>query len=506
MGPVADMIRGIVTAFVVASLGMTALFGANFALTEISPEHYRRAIAEAIESGILATATHLPFAPGKDVYRYGGNDCLIFGTLVMPRDARIKASISPRMPVQDSGADVRGATGYPPAGHCLALAATMSIIARDPSSAQFSEPQYYHRYILGDWTVAALLLAVMSLATTSTVLVVACYAVLAAVALLAFQRLHFASSAERRRPAAFLIIAVTLACFYGLPVFDRSFSFAPTDLVIFAFILFGMVQPFGRISRQGFILTAAAFGTLIAMLEFLTGGVPMALATLIALVALGEAPDWRTLRDRLIVGTTAFTAAIIACFGYKLLAVGVVFGTNESSLFFQTLGYRMGGSVESALSESARTSLSAYHIDPQWLDANLLTRLLFAAAMLIYSSFLLGWGSHFLGAALVVLPTPILLIFGYLSFRDRNVSSQARERLGLAAAGIIPVLWYLVFANHTIIHSSYMVRPLALNIALCIVAALSGCKENRPIDGAHSEYLHQPSTAGANKRQSSGSA
>jgi hypothetical protein len=29
-----------------------------------------------------------------------------------------------------------------------------------------------------------------------------------------------------------------------------------------------------------------------------------------------------------------------------------------------------------------------------------------------------------------------------------------------------------VFANHTILHSSYMVRPLALNVALCVVAAL----------------------------------
>jgi hypothetical protein len=93
--------------------------------------------------------------------------------------------------------------------------------------------------------------------------------------------------------------------------------------------------------------------------------------------------------------------------------------------------------------------------------------------MLTYSSFYLAWGSHLLGAAIVLLPTPLLVAIGLSSFRERNISEAARERVGLAAAGMVPVLWYIVFANHTITHSSYMVRPLALNVALCIVCIVS---------------------------------
>jgi hypothetical protein len=456
----------------VAILSMTALFGINFGLTQISPEHYRRVVLQALESGTLATVTHLPFAPSKDIYPYGGNDCLILGALVMPRDARLKASVSPRMPLSGDSADIKNAPGYPAAGLCLTLAATMRAIAHNLPPDQFPQPTYYHRYIHGDMTVAALLLAVMSFATATTALLFACYAMLAAISLLAFLCRPAGVPSEPRRAGAFLIIASALVCFYGLPIFDRSFSFAPTDLVIFAFILYGLLQPLGAIPLHRLVLAAAIFGSSIAILEFLTGGVPLGLATLIALIGLGRPPDWGTLRNRVAVGTAAFAAAVIACFGYKLLAVAAVFGTNELSVFFGTLGQRMGGSVEANLSESAKATLAAYHINPQWLDANILTRVAFAGLMLIYSSFFLGWGSHLLGAAIVLLPTPLLIALACFSYRDRCASPLARERLAFAAAGAVPVVWYVVFANHTILHSSYMVRPLALNVALCVVAAL----------------------------------
>jgi len=454
----------------VAVLSMSALFGVNFAVTQISPEHYRRIVVQALDSGTLATVTHLIFAPGKDIYPFGGNDCLILGALVMPRDARMKASVSPRLPLAADESD--DALGYPPAGLCRWLAATMKMIARNQADDQFPPPSYYHRYIQGDTTVAAVLLAIMSFSAATTTLLAGCYAMLATIALMAIFRLKTGVPAERRRARAFLILAATLACVYGAPVFDRSFSFAPTDFVIFGFILHGLLQPLGTIPRQRFVLAAALFGSLIAILEFLTGGVPLGLATLIALIALGDTPDWTTLRNRVAVGTAAFAAAIIACFGYKLLAVAAVFGTNELSIFFETLGQRMGGSVEANLSDSVKSALGAYHINPEWLDANILTRAAFAGLMLTYSSFFLGWGSHLLGASIVLLPTPLLIVLGCFSYPDRCISERARERLGLALAGAIPVAWYVLFANHTILHSSYMVRPLALNVALCVVAAL----------------------------------
>jgi hypothetical protein len=474
MASVADMGRGIIAgaaiavliAFAIAFLGMIALFGINFAVMKISPDHYRRVVAEAASSGTLATVMHLPFAPRKDIYPYGGNDCVILGALVIPRGTPLEASVSPRMPTGADIKDFADPPGYPPVPFCLQLA----VVVKTPGEP--SRPTYLHRYVHGDITVAALLLAFMSFGTATTVLLSACYAMLAAVALIALARLRAGPQAERGRALAFLIIAATLAICYALPLFGRSFSFAPTDFVVFAFILYGMLRPLCRIPRHHFIVAAAAFGTLIAILEILTGGVPMGLATLIALVALGEAPDAPTLVDRVVVGTAAFTAAVVACFGYKMLAVGAAFGTNELSEFARTLGNRVDGSVEPFLSDNVRDGLRALHIDTLWIDGNALARILFAGVMLTYSAFFLGWGSHLVGAAVVLLPTPLLLAFGFASLRDRGRTIESRERLALAAAGMVPVLWYLVFANHTILHSSYMVRPLALNVALCIVSAL----------------------------------
>src|SRR6266853_1260277 len=126
MQSVIGMIRGMIAGVAVAVLSMTALFGINFAVTQISPERYRRIVVQALESGTLATVTHLTFAPGKDVYPFGGNDCLILGALIMPRDTRMKASVSPRLPLGDDDSD--GAPGYSPAVLCGWLAATMRMV------------------------------------------------------------------------------------------------------------------------------------------------------------------------------------------------------------------------------------------------------------------------------------------------------------------------------------------------------------------------------------------
>jgi hypothetical protein len=192
---VADMARGIIAgvaiallvAFAIAFLGMLALFGINFAVMKISPEHYRRAVAEAVASGTLATVMHLPFAPRKDLHVHGGNDCVILGALVIPRGTPMEASVSPRMPTEVDFTGITDPPGYPPAAFCLQLAAAMK------TPGEPSQPTYIHRYIHGDITVAALLLAVMSVGTASTVLLSVCYALLGAVVLLALARLQLFS-------------------------------------------------------------------------------------------------------------------------------------------------------------------------------------------------------------------------------------------------------------------------------------------------------------------------
>jgi hypothetical protein len=42
----------------------------------------------------------------------------------------------------------------------------------------------------------------------------------------------------------------------------------------------------------------------------------------------------------------------------------------------------------------------------------------------------------------------------------------------LLAAGLVPLGWYAAFPMHTMTHSLFMVRPLALNVALAAIAGV----------------------------------
>ena len=155
------------------------------------------------------------------------------------------------------------------------------------------ELQHHHRYLHGPVTLAALALAVVPFHVAVNTMLVLCYLALAALALAAGMRMRSAEPAERRRALAFLIFAAVLALFYALPIYGRTFSHAATDLVLSGFLLTGLVYPLCRLPEPRFVLLVSAFGSAIAVLELLTGGIPIALATLIALVALGGTPTQR---------------------------------------------------------------------------------------------------------------------------------------------------------------------------------------------------------------------
>ena len=464
------VVRIALAAIAIACVGMLALFALNLALTLVPPDHYRKVVDEAIRSGALAAQHHQLFGPRKPIYRYGHNDCLMLGMLMMPRESRLKAAVSPRMPVPDSAqpSDQAINASLPPG--CGSISTTLSALQRGEVDERRPEPDHYHRYIHGDVTVVALLLSVMSVAAASLAMLGLCYVLLLAILLSALARQRDMDPADRARALAFIIIAVVLMTGYGVAAFDHAYSFGPTDAVIFGFILIGLWRPFGALSERAFIVLAAGFGTLIAILEFLTGGIPMGLAVLVALVALGKAADRRALLRRLTTGVAAFGIAAITCFAIKLIAVWLVWGTNDLGNFVAILGGHTAGAVSSRLSPEALATLSSYGIEPQWVDANHLTRVLFAGAMLTYSAFLIGWGSHIIGAAIVLLPTPALVGFAFFAVCRRRMVDWPMERLALIAAGLVPVAWYVALPNHTIFHSSYMVRPLAMTLALAIIA------------------------------------
>jgi hypothetical protein len=471
MATIRRMARIALSSIATAFVGMALLFAANFALTWVPIERYQRVVDDAIKSGVLAAQHYQLFGPQKPIYSYGFNDCLMLGMLMMPRESRIKAAVSPRMPIQSAGKlpDRAIKASLPP--RCELLIVTLEAIGRGEVDERRPEPAHYHRYLHGDVTVMALLLSVMSIVSASRTMLATCYFILLAILLSALIGLRDARQAEAKRMTAFIVIAAVLMTFYGVGTFDHAYSFGPIDAVIFAFVLVGLWWPLGQMPEHAVVVLAAAFGTLIAILEFLTGGIPMGLAVLITLLALGESHSRTSLVRRLAIGVAAFGVAGVTCVVIKLAAVWLIWGSNETETFFAALANHTVSTVSSRFSPEALAILSGYHIDARWIDANHVTRILFAGAMLTYSAFLIGWGSHILGAAIVLFPAPALLCLAYLALRRRTAAEWPVERLALIVAGLVPIAWYMVLPNHTMFHSSYMVRPLAMTFALALIVS-----------------------------------
>jgi hypothetical protein len=465
---------------------MVVWFITSFLLMGVDQARYRKVAEEAARSGALAAIYHLPFAPNKDFYPHGGDDCLTLSMLIAPRETRLKAAISPRVPAGQVHIGDEDRADFPPHPFCDALAVMLhDLNERAASDSPLTDMVYYHRYIHGSVTVAALLLSVFSFKNATTLLLTACYALLAWLIIAAALRLRSKLLSERRRAAGFLFIGLSFALFYALPLFGRSFCFAPVDMVIIGFTLFGLFQPFGKISELRLVLSAALFGTAIAIFDRLVGGIPTALMILVVLVVLGEAQERTAFIRRLLLVLAAFLAAVIACLVYKQLVVLAIWGPDALLDFANRLGQRTGGGVTEELSDTVKQRLDAIGLSFSWLDANFASRILFAGIMLTYSAFILGWGSHALGAAIVILPVPLLLLLTYFVTRRGRFQSWPLELLVIVSAAMIPFGWYLVFLNHTILHSSFMARPLALSVGLVAVAWMyASVNAFRPLNGA----------------------
>jgi hypothetical protein len=198
----------------------------------------------------------------------------------------------------------------------------------------------------------------------------------------------------------------------------------------------------------------------------------MALLVLIVLVVLGDAQDRTAVIRRLVIAVAAFLAALAVCLVSKQLLVLAIWGPDALVDFVGRLGQRTGGGVTEEVSDSVKRRLNEVGLSLSWLDSNFASRIVFAGIMLIYSAFVLGWGSHVLGVAIVVLPVPLLLLLTYFAARGRPFQSWPLEPLAVTGAAMIPFAWYLVFLNLTILHSSFVVRPLALSAGLVVVAWL----------------------------------
>jgi hypothetical protein len=457
---------GIVLAIVLAAAAILAALSA--ATAQVDRAIYRQRATEAIRTGVLAEPALTPLRGdrpnryGFNESRYHFNDCLIMTMLVLePKDRGLRKAISPLIPADSVRLRMRN--DVPRHAMCDNLVRSL----HDPRI----ERDYYHRYVHGDWIVAALLLYFLPLSHASSALFALILMLPIAMGIVAARRVRDPHNSHRPREAAYFGMSIGFLLFSGVWLFGWSFSFAPSDIVLLGFLMFGYRFPLTTISRPKLIYATAVLGCLTAVFEFLNGATPAALAIILASLAFNSGLRVREALQRGLLGLSSFSLAFATTFLCKAAAVAALWGWPEAADAGTQLGWRLGASPGFVTSEAAQRLVSL-GLSPAWFESSRAGGFLFSYMKMVYYSDNLVLGSRFLGfLAIAVGPALLIVTAGVMWARSASRETKARAML-LLGAGLVVFAWYFAFTNHTLGHAHFMMRPLAwLSIFLCGLGA-----------------------------------
>jgi hypothetical protein len=386
------------------------------------------------------------------MFRSGGSlfahDCLIWTTLIAPGlDAKALAMRTIRVEAAKRDIDPR-APGNP---DCQAV---VQILQPDRSAQAQPTNVPYDRYIMGQRTLAQLLLSHLSLTVSAAIVQIAVYlSFFAALAL-----------AWRRRATAVVAICTVLLLFYGLSYYGGMLYFAPMDVTHAAFIIVALLVPPGTATITVCAIFGALYGAFVAQFEILTGGIPVALALIALLVGISS-PDWRTLVRNVSAIVVAFCVAFVCCFAIRLALVSLIDGSNHFARHMPGLFHRLRGDIAPETPPELMKQFVHY------LDYPLGQIVYF---LHIYRSWsrLIGWGSATFGSLLVV-SSLVALVFATIRTARSAPRSDVRvppQLIGCWLALGFLIAWITMFWNHTLVHPFFMARMLVIPVMCGAVA------------------------------------
>jgi hypothetical protein len=272
-----------------------------------------------------------PFMGGNPQFIFR-HDCLIWGMLIAPYDSALDQAmrnhnlIREKQKVEDRL--------LPNSPDCQALSPFIA-----PSATQaLPRLNYYDRYILGHKLVAAFLLQRMEPWAAAKVLFCISFGLLGVLLLLI----------PLKKPAPDVALplagwAFVFMLFYGLSHYAKMAYFAPMEWGHFLFLIAVLLKSDAKDFWQKTMpLLAAIYGCWIAIFEFLTGGIPLALA-LIVLVHSFANEDRKTFIKKMIMSLAAFVLACLFCFAIKIgltlaFSGGDILGSSTEALLQRLMG------------------------------------------------------------------------------------------------------------------------------------------------------------------------
>ncbi len=469
----AGMFSDILRVSLAVAATLAVLLGVNAVAANVDRSVYRERAGAALVSGELGQMAWFPLAAEADPralpYRYNHNDCLILSMLILePKGTALQKALSPLMP---STKAERNDPRLPDHDACWRFAAALEDPARPA--------EHYHRYLHGHWVLAGALLPLMSFGALTAALLLISIAIPLAAAAVGGVRLA-RGGGERGRNLAYLLMGLAGPMLISTNGYGRSLSFAPSDIVIFSFLLFTLVRPLSSLSDRSFVLALALFGALTASFEFLIGAVPAALAVFVGCLALDPSPDARLLLRRAAKGTFCFTLAVVLAFLLKWLPVALVW---DWQALFGAAEKLAGWTRESRWTISLWAfpeihQLWGWGFPPEELHDSRLLTIVFAFLRMANQSSMMGFGSPAVGF-LIIVAGPVLLaassVLGLIV--GRGPANRARPLLMLLGP-LIFIAWHSLFVHHSILHAYFMQRPFAW-LTMLLLGWLGWIVENR---------------------------
>jgi hypothetical protein len=386
-----------------------------------------------------AIREHVAPALASKAWRPHGNDCLVVYMLLARYDSGLEEALFPKIP----------RWGHSP---CPAL----RHLLEDTAEQEFWT---YQRYLLGVRTIVAPLLSHLDVRDAGMFLLVAGYAlILTAIAALIWRRRQQGSGARNAPFDIGLALSACMLLFYITRYYGTSVAFASSDLAIYALLVAAAFIDLARLSSWQAVAFASLFGAIIAYLEFLSGQAPLGLTLLLAFVAAGasQAEGPTALLRRCLWMGYAFTAGFVLCFAVKMVTVLLI--GSDTGAFGPSLLHRMGGSIDAAR---------------PLLGIDITQHAMYSPAAILYALVKLGRSSKILGHGSLALGLPVVLIaIAGLAYGARARWRRLPDRFertrtaALVGAALVTPAWYLVFLNHTIVHATFMIRPLVGLIAI----------------------------------------
>jgi len=442
VGPTASsLLRTIFAAAAIGFVAVVTTAALMWSFVQLDHGEVRTAIRQAFADGALVVKSGQLFDLRRGDYLF--NDCLLLQTMLLGRD--------------DWRHSVIDATIYLNDEPCRTL--EEEVTNQRPSASTYQ----YSRYIFAARVASAPLIALFGVEHTKRGLEAVTYSVLLLTAAIAIYALATGGGSHTRPRslyiAGLLCVAAMLGA-YRLEYYAQTLSHGYSELVIAAFLLYAVALSSEKKDR-GVPIAAIVLGVLTGCFELLTGPSLVAVGVAVLLDHCAAPARSRPYQRAALVGFGCAAGILLAVFWQQSL----ISALSDAQPFYQF-----------ATHLAMRLQLHQFFaipFEPQWATTANLQLYSFGDVVgaVVDALPTLTYGSS-RAAQLVFICSALIVVAGTaLSRRETRPGCVIAAVVGLS----VPV-WYLAFANHTYLHSVYMVRmavllPVCAGISLMFILA-----------------------------------